>query len=800
MLTQAEHDRADVDHTVSMAAVRPDDEPRRPWFHRLPTWAEAAVTAVLSGLLFVVGFGGGLSRLQNPLGGGDLLQTYAAARVWSEGMPYGFRTFGFPFGFERRYYPTSDGLPNAVAGLVAWATDNPFLGIHTAYALSFPVTALAALWVFRIMGMRGPWAVFGSLAVTFVPFHWYRLEHVYLSMMYSAVLGVGLALLVGTGAFERRLRERTHRLRFVLLMLFVVCVIATSGIYYACFTAVLCTVAAGWRLVRGARFRDLLLAVVPGFAVIGTLGAVLLPAVLYVSEHPPLDAVAERNVGESVTYAGALVLALLPAPISRIPGTDWLNAFGSDALDTLGGEWRYTEANGLSNYGSVATVAAILVVVVGGVIGARRRALRPAGTDVESRSTEQGGLGLVFLLIVTTLLFFIPWGLNYLFAYMVSPDLRAWNRILPMTFTLLFVAAGIMLRRWRPRMRPLVELGVLALALLVFVLDSVLPARGFFAAVSAQGTPFGQAGPAYADALNAAVPGDCGVFELPYFPYPEFPHKYDMGNYESLWPALTNPGKSWSGAAMKGTEASEWQLQLGDALEQRDIAPLAAGGFCAVHVDRRGYADPEAALVVADLTEWLGAPVATGLDGDWVAFAIPGPIADVADPEELKTAPGGIGTFYAPPRVTPGKGAPDAPVYSLEHRTWWLGQGAAGYDIASLPEGGAFSEVGGLLQAGDCGARDVQVTLRGDGQEVSQTVRAEPDTSTAFSLSLDQPVRDAELTLTTSPLTEGTTDPVCDDDPTTTGAPPAPEGDETPFLVPPRDPGAVALIDPRATP
>ena len=86
-------------------------------------------------------------------------------------------------------------------------TGNPFIGINAVYALSFPATALAALWVFRLAGLRGPWTVVGSLALTFVPFHWYRLEHLYLATMYSAVLGVGLAMLVGNGTVERRLRS-----------------------------------------------------------------------------------------------------------------------------------------------------------------------------------------------------------------------------------------------------------------------------------------------------------------------------------------------------------------------------------------------------------------------------------------------------------------------------------------------------------------------------------------------------------------------------------------------------------------
>src|SRR4051812_44791654 len=98
---------------------------------------------------------------------------------------------------DLRYYPTADVAQHLAAGLVPWLTGNPFVGLKLVSALSFPVTALATLWVLRVAGLRGPLAAVAALALTFIPYHWYRIAHVYLGTMYSAVLGVGLALLIG---------------------------------------------------------------------------------------------------------------------------------------------------------------------------------------------------------------------------------------------------------------------------------------------------------------------------------------------------------------------------------------------------------------------------------------------------------------------------------------------------------------------------------------------------------------------------------------------------------------------------
>ena len=740
--------------TAPARAVR-GDENDRPHAGRSGRWwlrgAQPLVTVVVSAGLFLLGFGGGTWRISVPLGGGDFLPAYATAKLWSEGSPFGNTSLGFPFGLEQRYYPTADVLQNLAAGLVGWVSGNPFLGINTVYAASFPLTALAMLWVFRTAGLRSWWTVVGSLALTFVPYHWYRLEHVYLATMYSAVLGVGLAVLIGNGTVERRLRQPAGRGRFLVAGLLLAVAIGASGIYYACFALLLGAAACVYRFAQGARWRDLLFAGSPAVSVAVVLALCLVPSVLYVRANPPLDAVADRLPMESVLYAGALALALIPAPISRLP---LVNRFGDGAVGETAG-YPLSEAQGLGNYGSVATVAAVAVLLIGAVLLTRRASHARAAGAAEGRAGDEEprvGLGFIALLLATSLLFFVPWGMNYLLALYLSADIRAWNRLLPVVFTVVFLGAGLVLHRWAPRMRPLVAAAVAALAMVVLIADSVLPYRSFFAEASERGAGYSGAGYEYAADLNAAVPGDCGVVELPYIAYPEVPPKVEMGNYEPLWPAVTNPTKSWSGAAMKGTLAAAWQASLGDDIDAGDVPNLVAGGFCAVHVDRRGYTDEDAAVLTDQLTRLLGAPVATGLDGEWSAYALPDPLSDAPEAEDLLTAPGGVGTFYAPPAITPGPGAPPAPSWTPFDTAWWLPEGEAALDVSSLDDGPAFDSIVGQLHGGPCGERDVVVSVLADGEEVGDpvSVRLAAQQETDFTVQLTEPVRDAQLRVRTS--------------------------------------------------
>jgi len=454
---------------------------------------DSLVTAALGAAVFVIGFGGDLRRLADPIGDGDLLQNYAAAKLWSDGTPFGNNTLGYPFGIEERYYPTTDFLQNALAGLISALSHNPFVGLNAVYALSFPLVALTALWVFRLVGVRLPLAIFTALAFTVIPFHWLRVEHIYLATMYSAVLGVGLAILIGTGSVERRLAGRRRWPPIARLAVLSV-VIAGSGIYYACFTILLCAAALVYRLAHRPSWRGALVSATPLIGVMVFTGAALTPAFIFVHAHPPLHPVADRSAMQSVRYSGSLALALLPAPVTQIPGLKNLNPLIEHAAvmattPPTAGVTLYPYF-GYSNFGSLFTILALVLAGVGWFWSVRRRGHgatsgEPA-TDVVKPDTDVS-FGLVGLLLVTTILFFVPWGLNIAFASLVTPQLRAWERLVSVLFLLFFTAAMV---AWRSLGLPQTGRRAMLIAagcLVVLVFDSVLPYQASFAEATDSG-------------------------------------------------------------------------------------------------------------------------------------------------------------------------------------------------------------------------------------------------------------------------------------------------------------------------
>jgi hypothetical protein len=592
----------------------------------LRDWAGDAVAVLVLGVgMVAVVFRWDLDRLRAPLGLGDLLYAYATTSMWGRGAPFGDDGLGFPAGMHLPYYPTGDVVHNALAALFAQFTRDPFLPLNLVYATSFPLTALAALWLLRVVGVRGPLAVVAALGLTAVPFHWLRPDHVYLATMYTAVLAVVLALLVGSGRLGRAWRER----RWPLLVATVVALVllGTGGIYYACFAVLLVAVAALYRAFRGAAWRSVLMSLVPAVAVVLVLGASLLPSMLWVRAHPPIDEVAARLPVESVMYAGSLSLALLPAPGSDLPGAGVLGRVSEAA---------YADATAMpmsgvlvwSNSGSVFTVLAVAFLTVGALVVAVRRARAAAVTEASqvprtADVPDRVSLSLVLTLLTAGVLFFVPWGLNFLFAFLVTPQLRGWDRMLPVLFALVVAGAGVVWRELRIT-APVAVWGTAGVLAVVVLLDSVTPYRAHFDAVVAEGAAELREGRDFATTVNAAVPGECGVLQLPYVATPEAAYTEQLSAYAHFVPALTNPAKEWSFGAIAGTRDALLPEEIGSTVEPDEVGELEDAGFCAVQVDWRGYAPEDVESVQDELEALLGKPVATGRSGSWAAYALDG--------------------------------------------------------------------------------------------------------------------------------------------------------------------------------
>jgi hypothetical protein len=97
--------------------------------------------------------------------------------------------------------------------------------------------------------------------------------------------------------------------------------------------------------------------------------------------------------------------------------------------------------------------------------------------------------------------------------------------------------------------------------------------------------------------IEAMMPENAMVAQLPYAPYPQYPPVYKMTEYSHFKGYLHSDKLHWSYGAMEGREGDRWYgLVAGMPLEEMAVA-LSWKGFKGIYVDSFGYPDNGAKLI-----------------------------------------------------------------------------------------------------------------------------------------------------------------------------------------------------------
>ena len=697
---------------------------------RLRAVNEAGIAAVIATALSLIVFGPVLRWIATGWSGGDMLSTYVNADVW-QGFRYRVTDqFGFPLGMNLNYFPGIDITENTFAQLITVLTGRPFVGINLLVILTFPVVAFLAYFLFRMTGLTGALAISGAVVFSLLPYHFGRaLGHTYLATLYSAVTGMAFVLLVGSGRFEqivRKLRKSstTTSVKVLTLLTFAAMIIVTAwtGVYYVAFTTILGAAALLWRFAHKTSLKHLLIDAVPFITIFALALIGFLPSILTTRTDPPLAQLSERLPYESVLFAGNLAVAILPIPESSIPGFDTYNTAVAEAVGAAG----WSESNSITNNGTWVTALALLVVLIALVMRIRRPV--EANTDQKGR-TKYASLSFITYLIVVTLLWFVPWGFNYLFAGTVTAQIRAWNRLTPILLLLFLLGAAAALHRTRIATRSAIAIPAAVAIMALTAVDSVLPFRAIYADIK-ETAEITKAGNEYALAVNRALPSNCGVLQLPYMSYPEFGAVRGVNDYDHFWTSIINSGKRWSYGAVKNTDAGIWAGQIPELPTADQVAAMQAGGFCAIHLDARGFTSKHLRIITSDLESRFGPPVAIGFDGNWLFYDITN--TPSATPEQADA-------FFHQPMITADAETTQPRKTSLDRAWWWMKAPRSVFTLTGTRAESPVTSVRGFVQAPECGAQRITLILAADGKEDRTMVLARPETPAPFELHLPDP-------------------------------------------------------------
>lgn len=510
-----------------------------------------------------------------------LFWVVVAKAVYEDGMLGPVRRLGMPFGSE-----LVDWLPVIPADFTAFrllmgATGSPGGALNLYWLLSLVATAAISTFCFRCLRFDRLLAfALGVLYALFPHGLFTNTAHVVLVFHFVPLLAT-LGLKIAEGGEVGR-AERVVLLTGCALQ-------GLSYVYYSFFACALLVAAATLGWARTRRGTPLRLAAA-GVALIGVCTAAsVAPSLMFWRKNGSNPEVIYKTAAQAEMYGLKIRHLLTPIPDHPLPAFRRLSAAAAAARFPDETENVRARLGTVGSLGFLGLLGVCLLSTVG--VGLFPPLLRSAAV-----------LNLVALLLGQVGAF------GSLFSLLVSPDIRAYNRIVVFIafFSLTAVGAGVaaLSRRF----------GSLLPALLLILVPDQVPAQHLVAHYEANAAGF-RSDAGFVAEVEARLPAGAMVFQLPHTDVPLERYQAPMPLYDQGRAYVHSRSLRWSWGGIMGRHGN-WQRATARLPPPDLLRRLALTGFSGVWVDHLGYpegggrADPTRAIA-----EVAGSPLLESPDG-----------------------------------------------------------------------------------------------------------------------------------------------------------------------------------------
>jgi phosphoglycerol transferase len=517
-----------------------------------------------------------------------------------------------PFGQELYDFPaySGDSLYLLMIKLLGVPFGNPAVVMNLFFLLGFPLIAITCFAILRRLGISIDVALVCAALYALLPSRFLRGEgHIFLGAYFMVPICcyLVLALLKGDELFGRRANARGMRayLTWRTAGVIALClVVSCSDTYFAAFTVALmagATIIAS--LARRSR-RVLVCGLAAAAIVLAGIALNGLPNLIYTAEHGKDALVARRSPAESEVYGLSLANLVLPIEDHRVPALASLaKEFHASAVAATGeAAW---DSLGLA--GTLGLLGLVLALCV--------RCLRGPRDGLDDSRAVHAALAASMAFLIGTV-----GGLATLFAYIVSPQLRAPNRISIFIgfFAIFGVALGLdhIRRRWAGRRRGRIAIAALLAAVLVLgALDQTSPEMApDYATEIAEYHSDG----AFVHEIEVALPADAMIYQIPYVPFPEPGPINRAVDYDEMLGYVHSRHLRWSAGALVG-RSTDWAAAASELPLAQMLEEVAAIGFSGVYVDTFAL-PPGGERIISGLHSELGVAPLISPEGRFYFF------------------------------------------------------------------------------------------------------------------------------------------------------------------------------------
>jgi phosphoglycerol transferase len=526
-------------------------------------------------------------------GGDSSLFLLFTKSVLQHGWLYVNPDLGAPFGQQVYDFPVSSGdtIHILELKLLGLFSSNPATVVNVFVLIGFPLTAISAFATFRVLAVSRLPAAVCAVLFAVLPFHFFENVAQPFHSAYWVVppaCYLVLSILAGRPLFARADHPR-HRLlayasRRTLLTLLLCLVIGSAGSnYYALYAAILVAAVTPFALLRTRRLRTFFSGALVAVAIVGAVFVNALPTIVYHAENGTNHSVGQRQAQESELYSLSIAPLVLPIQDHRLSPLAHLRD-------------RYQENSPLPGVaqgpglGIVASIGFLWLLgfALASCVGAVRR------------SSAWSMHGDAALSTVASFLIATTGGFSIIFALLISPQLRVWERFNIFIGFFSLLAVALLLERAVARIgtrgvRRYAAVALLAGVLVIGALDQTSNRNVFFAPPFAKYAAEYHMDGDFVKRIERRMPPAAEIFELPYVPFPDGLPVNRTYTFDQVRGYLQSSDLRWSYGAMQGRPA-DWSAALADKPVELVLPAVAAAGFDGIWIDRFAYNDDARAL------------------------------------------------------------------------------------------------------------------------------------------------------------------------------------------------------------
>lgn len=489
-----------------------------------------------------------------------------------------------PFSFSTADFPTPMFAVVLYIYFLSIFSHDPIVVFNLFILSTFYLNAVVMYAVARKLSIGVIVSIAVALMFTFLPFHYFRFGHTfYIGYFFIPFwVYIALKLLEEVPLFFSSKSENSNGVftswKFWLVVLLIIS--STWNFYYTFFFDfllffILIAYVIGKKSL--SHYKSLLLVFV---AVTLPFVINMVPYKLHAYEQGENLQVAQRNPIESELYG--LKIAQLVLPVTNHRVDSWAKLKGFYNSQSL--LFNESQDSTLGLMGSIGFLILILAILFKQISNRTLYALSQ--------------FNLVSVLLATV------GGFSVVFAFLVTPEIRAYNRISVFIATFSFLALAIVVQNYLSRRRishVKVIVGVILITVLSLLDES--PRNTILATTKTAYDEF-QSDKIFTGELEQRLKKNAMIAQFPYMPYPENGPIVKMADYEPIWGYIHGSQLKWSYGAVRGRESDFWWKNVIALPLEKQVGTLQKAGFSGIVIDRRGYKD-QAKGMITELSKLL---------------------------------------------------------------------------------------------------------------------------------------------------------------------------------------------------